>query len=80
MDELGHDRIDLLKLDVEGAEYAILDDLLKVGLRPPVLCVEYHRTTTMEHMIGGVRRAEAAGYRVVHVHRSDVTFVHVDRF
>jgi FkbM family methyltransferase len=80
MDELGHDRIDLLKLDVEGAEYAVLDDLLKGGLRPPVLCVEYHRTTTMEHMIGGVRRAEAAGYRVVHVHRSDVTFVHVDRF
>jgi len=28
MEELGHDHIDFLKLDVEGSEYAILEHLL----------------------------------------------------
>lgn len=41
MDELGHDRIDLLKISAEGAEYEILDHVLDEGLNVRVLCVEY---------------------------------------
>jgi FkbM family methyltransferase len=42
MAELGHDSIDLLKMDVEGAEYAVVSDLKKSGLRPKQLLVEFH--------------------------------------
>lgn len=38
---LGHDRIDLLKMDIEGAEFAVLDDLLANGPLPRILCVEF---------------------------------------
>lgn len=38
--ELGHDCIALLKLDVEGAEYAVLESLERDGVYPRVLCVE----------------------------------------
>src|SRR5205823_6044417 len=70
MRELEHARIDLLKMDVEGAEYAVIQDMLAGGIRPRQLLVEFH------HRFRGVgRRAttralqalEAAGYRIFHV-------------
>ena len=42
MEKLGHDRVDLLKIDVEGAEYEILDSLRDVKNLPKQLLVEYH--------------------------------------
>jgi FkbM family methyltransferase len=41
MNDLGHDRLDLLKLDIEGAEYAVLDSLLEDKLDVAVICSEY---------------------------------------
>ena len=40
--ELGHERLDLLKMDIEGAEYDVLDNLLKSGVKPVQLLVEFH--------------------------------------
>lgn len=42
MEKLGHERIDVLKIDVEGAEYEILDSLGEVDKLPTQLLVEYH--------------------------------------
>jgi FkbM family methyltransferase len=42
MDLLGHERIDLLKMDVEGAEYDVLADLIASGVRVQQLLVEFH--------------------------------------
>lgn len=41
MQDNGHDRIDLLKLDVEGAEYRILDSIFRDRLNIDVICVEF---------------------------------------
>lgn len=41
MRENGHTRIDLLKLDVEGAEYTILNSILDGPTRPGIICVEF---------------------------------------
>ena len=32
MGELGHDRIDLLKMDIEGAEYEVIRDVVESGV------------------------------------------------
>lgn len=42
MRDLGHDRIDLLKMDIEGAEYAVLKDLLASAIPVRQLLVEFH--------------------------------------
>ena len=42
MKELGHDRIDLLKMDIEGAEYSVLKDMKSTGVRPRQLLIEFH--------------------------------------
>jgi FkbM family methyltransferase len=75
MNELGHDRIDLLKLDVEGAEYEVLEPIFTRELSVRVLCVDLHKVESVEHMAGAVTRLAGVGYSPVHVHRTDVTFV-----
>lgn len=42
MQEFGHQHIDLLKLDIEGAEYQVIDDMLASGIYPDQLLVEFH--------------------------------------
>ncbi len=41
MKELGHQNIDLLKIDIEGAEYKVIDSILEDDIDVRVLCVEY---------------------------------------
>jgi FkbM family methyltransferase len=75
MEELGHTRIDLLKLDVEGAEYEVLEPVFAEDLSCRVLCVDFHEVTSLGHMVDSVNRLKAVGYVPVHVYRTDVTFV-----
>jgi FkbM family methyltransferase len=71
--ELGHDHIDLLKMDIEGAEYAVIENLLleKVDIRQ--LLVEFHHHDRYtEGMSAGrtreaVHRLNQAGFKIFHV-------------
>lgn len=40
--KLGHTRIDLLKMDIEGAEYEVLEGLLALPIKPNQLLIEFH--------------------------------------
>src|SRR6266571_6042263 len=42
MKQMGHQRIDVLKMDVEGAEYAILEDLVREKIHVNQILVEFH--------------------------------------
>lgn len=41
MDTLGHDELDLLIIDIEGAEYKVINSIVEDNLDIKVLCVEY---------------------------------------
>lgn len=67
MRQLGHARVDMLKMDVEGAEYGILDGLAGSAELPRQLLVEYH------HRFPGIGKQRTAdsiaalrrlGYRI----------------
>lgn len=38
----GHDRIDILKMDIEGAEYAVIEDIVREKIPVRQLLVEFH--------------------------------------
>jgi FkbM family methyltransferase len=40
--ELGHTKIDVLKMDIEGAEYDLLDSILQSPLRIDQILIEFH--------------------------------------
>jgi FkbM family methyltransferase len=42
METLGHTKIDILKMDIEGAEYEVIDDLLSSNIKVDQLLVEFH--------------------------------------
>ncbi|WP_167599090.1 FkbM family methyltransferase [Chlorobaculum sp. 24CR] len=42
MQELGHSHIDILKMDIEGAEYDVIKDIYKSGVRPGQILIEFH--------------------------------------
>lgn len=73
MRELGHERIDLLKMDIEGAEYEVIASLLASGLEVRQLLVEFHHRwpevgiARTKSALSGLR---AAGYRVFSVSAS----------
>jgi FkbM family methyltransferase len=70
MTKLGHHAIDLLKIDIEGAEYGVLASLLASSIRPAQILVEFH------HRFPGVKKSmtveaiqdlRRAGYRIFHI-------------
>lgn len=74
MGNLGHDRVDLLKLDIEGAEYSVIEDFVTSGVVPRQLCVEFHQVQGRSP-IATVARLKGIGYRVVAVERWNVTLL-----
>ena len=75
MAELGHARVDLLKLDIEGAEYAALEAVVRGRVVPRVLCVEFHRLSSVNQMLEAVDRLMSAGWTPVYLNRSDMTLL-----
>jgi FkbM family methyltransferase len=69
MAELGHEQLDLLKLDIEGAEYKVLASLGNV--RPRILCVEFHRVKPLPALLSFIR---SLPYEPVRVDGWDATF------
>jgi hypothetical protein len=70
MAELGHARVDLLKVDVEGAEHVAIPDLLRSGAQlPPQISFELHHSRDADR--GGaafwapVAALVKAGYQLV---------------
>lgn len=79
MAERGHAHIDLLKLDIEGSEYAVLDDLLAHRLPVRQICVEYHHGIlpgiARSKTISSILRLLARGYKLVDQNIANHTFV-----
>jgi FkbM family methyltransferase len=75
------DQIDILKLDVEGAEYTILKDLLAAGPRPAVLCTEFDEIRNplddgyMKRVLEMVDLLKKSGYRFRHAEHSNALFL-----
>ena len=51
---LGHEKIDILKIDIEGAEYDVLSDLIESQVRPDQILVEFH------HRFDGIGKKETS--------------------
>ncbi len=75
--ELGHERIDVLKVDIEGGEYDALPDVLAAPVEVSQILIEFHHG---QDGIPFTRTREAlgllakAGYRIFHVSRRGLEF------
>lgn len=75
MKDLGHAAVDLVKLDIEGAEYEVLDSMISDGLLPTILCVEFDQPVPFRNTFRAVRKLEMSGYRLASIDLWNYTFV-----
>lgn len=71
--EFNVDVPEVLKMDIEGFEYAVIDDLLLTTIRPKQLLIEFHHTMygiDRHQTRNAVRKLQQAGYKIFYV--SDV--------
>jgi FkbM family methyltransferase len=77
MRELGHHHLDLLKIDVEGAEFEAIPEMLTSGVRPDQLMLELHYhypTRSFKEGLALIRTIEGAGYRCSHISQRGLEF------
>jgi FkbM family methyltransferase len=78
MEANGHDHIDLLKLDIEGAEIKVINKMLDDGILPKYLCIEFDLYLKQKDRDGSTRmlfeRLEKMGYVIIANENMNVTF------
>jgi FkbM family methyltransferase len=77
---LGHDRLDVLKLDVEGSEFEAVPDLLASGVRVEQLLVEIHyhfRSRSFRAGLALIDLIKRHGMRCIHVSPRGLEFTFV---
>lgn len=81
MRQNGHEALDLLKLDIEGAEYKVLQSILDDQIFIKVLCVEYDEffhpldAGYRQRISQSVQQLQRAGYRMVEAYSANYTFI-----
>lgn len=72
LEKLGHQRVHLLKLDIEGGEYTVIPDLIKEVLPVDQLLVEFHHRmlkepNAAERTVDCVKTLANAGLELFHI-------------
>lgn len=80
MKSLDHEKIDLLKMDIEGSEYEVIDDILKTDIQISQLAIEFHERffkNGKEKTIRAIQNLKEKGYEISAVSNSfqEVSFV-----
>jgi FkbM family methyltransferase len=72
-----HEYLDILKLDIEGAEYEVIDSLLEDNVCILILCVEFHLLAEggLELVQSTISKLEKRDYFIVARDELDFTFL-----
>ena len=81
MQELGHERLDILKIDIEGGEYPVLDDVLAAKIPVGQLLIEFHhnfKSVGVNRTVRAVDALRAAGFRLFFLSNRtyEMSFIH----
>jgi FkbM family methyltransferase len=87
MNDLKHDTIDLLKIDIEGAEYKVIQSILEDQITVKVICIEFDEISNPVDDQGFQRIRKAildlknAGFKIGHIDDNlNIMLVHRDYF
>jgi FkbM family methyltransferase len=77
MKELGHEKLDVLKMDIEGAEYQVIEDLVFSRIYPTQILVEFHHrfpNVGLRKTKKAMKTLNRIGYRLFSVSSSKEEF------
>jgi len=82
MNEYGHNKIDLLKMDIEGSECDVIEDMLNNKIYPKYLAVEFDLAFNGENIKDVekcnkiIKKLYDNNYKLIYQNNSDFTFAH----
>lgn len=68
-----------LKIDIEGAEYGIIDEVLRHARRISALVVEFHETMALRETFCSAVQRLLMEFHIVHVHGNNYSYIAPDR-
>jgi FkbM family methyltransferase len=79
MRSLGHDHIDMLKLDIEGAEFPVIDSIIEDKIEIRILCIEFHleKEKDFSQVQSTINRLVQNGYAIIAKEALDFTFIKI---
>jgi FkbM family methyltransferase len=75
MNELGHTQIDVLKMNIEGAEYEVLKNMMAENIRPMVIALTFEGSSAFVDAIRWTSKLRKYGYQFAGLNRWAATFV-----
>lgn len=75
MRDNGHAHLDLLKIDVEGVEYDIFNDLIEHRIFPACITVDFDQPTPLKKTRAMIQTLDQHGYDLVKIQAWDFLFV-----
>ncbi len=75
MKEIGHEKIDLLKMDVEGAEYEVLNNMIESGINVGIIGVEFDQPVSLLKTWNMIVRLTSWQYDLVNIDGWNYTFI-----
>lgn len=82
MQELGHVHIDIIKMDIEGAEYDVIKDICKSDIRPEQILVEFHHRfpgVGIKKTIEAIDSIRSMGYQLFSVSNNNEEYCYIRR-
>ena len=73
----GHSHLDILKLDIEGAEFDVIDSIIEDRINIHILCVEFHNQgkNGLDQIQSSINKLAANNYAVIARENLDLTFI-----
>jgi len=80
MKNLGHENLEILKMDIEGSEYEVIQDLVGCGIRPNQILVEFHHqfdNRNLKDTKNAINSIIGMGYKIFFIseHQTDFGFI-----
>ena len=85
MNELNHNYIDLLKIDIEGCECDVIDDMINEEIFPLYLSIDFdlgwngNMICDKERCFETIKKLINHGYKIMHNYLSDYSFVYTKK-
>lgn len=70
MEKLGHEKVDMVKMDIEGGEYDVLPSLLEPSLGINQIILEFHHnysTIPLSKTVDAFRQLNQSGFKCIHI-------------
>lgn len=80
LDSKGIDKADIVKLDIEGAEYEVIDSILESNRKPQILAVDFDELNfainwnVLKRIRRYILKLEQKNYRLIFINHSDFVF------